>query len=267
MHKSFSDNLVLDRATARSIDSITIEKFGLPGVILMENAGRNSAEYLLSLRNAIDARDRDPVAICCGKGNNGGDGYVMARYLDNYGIPVKVLLFVDKSKIAQDALTHFRVMQNAGIEVIELYQDNKFDIQTMRRELGDVKWIIDGLFGTGLKGELKGPYAEIIFEINSFAASSADSKIFAIDIPSGLDCDSGEPIARITRLDNTLIDNNRVQNINFDFVADNFAIRADYTATFIGMKKGFLNAAAEKWLGQVKVIDIGIPKKALETLT
>ncbi len=225
----------------------------MPGVVLMENAGRNSVEFLLSLEKEKSLVG--PVVICCGKGNNGGDGYVMARYLDNYGIPIKVLLFAEESKIMQDALTHFKVMQKSGIKMIPLYQDDKFDIQKMRQELEGTSWIIDGLFGTGLQGELKGPYAEIIFEINSFAAN-ANAKILAIDIPSGLDCDSGNAIA--------ILDNPKISESINNVTANKFAIRADYTATFIGMKKGFLNAAAKKWLGEVKIIDIGIPRKAIE---
>src|SRR5580704_4639717 len=101
----------LTRAQVRQIDRRAIEEFGVPGVVLMENAGRSAAELLLSLGVG------GSVAICCGKGNNGGDGFVIARHLDNHGVAVRVLLFAEPEELTGDAAVNVRILQRAGLSL------------------------------------------------------------------------------------------------------------------------------------------------------
>src|SRR5215472_571114 len=98
----------LSRDEVRELDRRAIEEYGVPGVVLMENAGRGTAELLRSLGV------RGPVVICCGKGNNGGDGFVMARHLDNAGVAVRLLLFADPDRLTGDAAVNYRILARAG---------------------------------------------------------------------------------------------------------------------------------------------------------
>src|SRR5438067_9219883 len=104
--------MYLTRAQVREIDRRAIEEFGVPGVVLMENAGRSAAELLLSL--GING----PVLICCGKGNNGGDGFVIARHLDNHGIPIRVLLFASPDDLTGYAAVNYGIIQKTGLPLL-----------------------------------------------------------------------------------------------------------------------------------------------------
>jgi NAD(P)H-hydrate epimerase len=216
------DVMLLSRAEVRDLDCRAIQEYGIPGVVLMENAGRGCAELLRKL----DAKGT--VAICCGKGNNGGDGFVIARHLDSAQIPVKVLLFAPANSLAGDAAIHFRILVKAGLP-IENVAMQPLDRETLRRELAAADWIVDALFGTGLTGTVRPPFDEVIAEIND-----ASAQVLAVDLPSGLDCDTGQPLGP--------------------------TVRADHTATFVALKKGFTNPAAQAWLGRVHVLEIGLPR-------
>jgi NAD(P)H-hydrate epimerase len=216
--------MYLTRDQVREVDRRAIEEFGVPGVVLMENAGRGTAELLRAL--GIHGR----VAVCCGKGNNGGDGFVIARHLDNAGVPVRVLLFARPERLAGDAAINYRIIAQSGI-AMATYPDEP-DWPQVRRHLDGAEWLVDALFGTGLSGPLGAPFDQLIGEINAGRA-----KVMAVDIPSGLDCDTGEPLGAV--------------------------VRADHTATFVALKKGFTNPAARQWLGQVHVLDIGAPRVIL----
>jgi NAD(P)H-hydrate epimerase len=215
----------LTREQVRAVDRRAIEEFGVPGVVLMENAGRGAAELLRSLGAT------GPVVICCGKGNNGGDGFVMARHLDNEEIPVRVLLFGRPEELRGDAAVMYHIIARAGLPV-DVYADETLDEARLRGELASAQWIVDALFGTGLSGPVRTPFDQVVAAIN---ASSA--RVFAVDIPSGLDCDTGHPLGP--------------------------TVRAHHTATFVAMKKGFADPAARAWLGAVHVLGIGAPRKAL----
>jgi len=198
----------------------------MPGVVLMENAGRGAAERLKAL--GIHGR----VVLCCGKGNNGGDGFVMARHLDIFRVPVRVLLFASPKTLSGDAETNYRTIAQAGLP-ITLHADCKIDEDRLNQELASAEWVVDALFGTGLVGAVRPPFDGIIRSINSSPA-----RVLAMDIPSGLDCDTGEPAEP--------------------------TIRADHTVTFAALKKGFTNPGAPAWLGQVHLVDIGVPRVLLE---
>src|SRR5882724_7757046 len=94
----------ISREQVRALDRRAIEEYGVPGVVLMENAGRGAAEVLMALGV------RGPVLVCCGKGNNGGDGFVIARHLDNRGVPVRVFLFADPASLTGDAAVHYHIL-------------------------------------------------------------------------------------------------------------------------------------------------------------
>ena len=218
----------LSKHEVRELDRRAVEEYGMPGVVLMENAGRGAAVLLRSLGV------RGPVVICCGKGNNGGDGLVMARHLDNGQVPVKILLFGKPEELTGDAAGNYHILIKAGLPVqnVELHP---FDGEKLRRELAAAEWIVDALFGTGLAGPVRPPFDDVIAAINARSA-----RVLAVDIPSGLDADTGQSLGP--------------------------AVRADHTATFVGLKKGFVNPAAQEWLGRVHVLDIGMPRSLMQSL-
>lgn len=215
----------LSRAEVRDIDVRALHDYGLPGIVLMENAGRGAVEVLL--RAGVVGR----VAICAGKGNNAGDGFVIARHLDLRGIDVRVLLFCEPKDLAGDAALNYRVLQSAGLEGVVL--GTSPDAARLEAELGAAEWIVDALLGTGTRGAIREPYAAVIAAINR-----ARKKVFAVDLPSGMDCDTGEPLGA--------------------------CIRATQTATFVARKIGFDAPGASGWTGTVHVVNIGVPRQLLE---
>jgi NAD(P)H-hydrate epimerase len=219
--------MFLTRQQVREVDRLAIEEFGVPGVVLMENAGRGAAELLRAL--GVHGR----VVLCCGKGNNGGDGFVIARHLDNWQIPVRVLLFALPGELQGDALINYRIIRQSGL-AIEVHAE-PVNWPAVRQELAGAEWIVDALFGTGLSGPLRAPFDEVIRTINARSA-----RVLAVDIPSGLDCDSGRPLG--------------------------VCVRAKHTATFVALKRGFAEPTAKEWLGQVHVLDIGAPRRIVQSI-
>ncbi len=212
----------LSRAQVRDVDRRAIDDYGMLGLVLMENAGRNSAELLRTL--GIGGR----VTICCGKGNNGGDGFVIARHLENAGVDVQVLLCVPSFSLMGDAKVNLGILEKANTPIIA----PPFDWNT---ELAGSDWIVDALLGTGTQGTIREPFVSAIIAINS-----AKRKVFAVDLPSGLDCDTGQPLGT--------------------------CVRADHTATFVARKMGFDFPGTTEWTGAVHVIDIGVPRSLLQRL-
>ena len=217
--------MFLTRDEVRAIDRRAIEEFGVPGAVLMENAGRGAAEVLLSLGA------RGPVVVCCGKGNNGGDGFVIARHLDNRGVPVRVLLFAKPDELTGDAAINCEIVRRSGVP-LEVRGGQPVDVESLRRELAAAGWVVDALFGTGLAGAVRPPFDRVIAAINASGA-----QVLAVDIPSGLDCDTGAPLGP--------------------------TVRAQHTVTFVAPKTGFAETTARAWLGTVHVVDIGAPRAAL----
>src|SRR5262245_42400843 len=193
----------LTRAQAREFDRRAIEEFGVPGVVLMENAGRGVA---VQMRKYNPKKRR--VVVCCGKGNNGGDGFVIARHLDNFGWPVKILLFAKPSELTGDAATMFEIVKRSRIPMEYFPLDGLRTEDYLNEQLTMFAdgWIVDAVFGTGLAGPVREPFDRVITAINS-----SPSWVLSVDIPSGLDCDSGQPLGT--------------------------AVRADVTTTFIDLKK------------------------------
>jgi NAD(P)H-hydrate epimerase len=214
---------MLTRAQVRDLDRQAITEYGIPALVLMENAGRGAAELLLALGI------HGPVAVCCGKGNNGGDGMVMARHLHNRQIDVAVHLFAQPDHLSQETAQQWHIVTKAHIPV-HIWPASAD--AAVAAELARAEWIVDALFGTGLEGPVRAPLDRIITIVN---ASPGD--VFAVDIPSGLDADTGAPMGA--------------------------TVRARHTATFVASKKGYGNPVARAWLGRVHVIDIGVPLQLL----
>jgi NAD(P)H-hydrate epimerase len=210
----------LTRAQAREFDRHAIEHLGIPSAVLMENAGRGAAEVLRTIGV------HGTVVIACGKGNNGGDGLVIARHLANAGIEVTTLLFASPEDLSAAAALQWNIVTKMGLKA-QIVAGPKADEALLARIFARAEWIVDALFGTGLAGPVRPPFDRIISFIN---ASSA--RVLAVDIPSGLDADTGEPCGP--------------------------TIRAEHTVTFVAPKLGYRNPAAAAWLGQVHVVDIGI---------
>jgi NAD(P)H-hydrate epimerase len=228
-----SEMLVMSRDEVRAFDSMAINELGVAGVVLMENAGRGAAEVIVGTFNDEETQK---IGIFCGTGNNGGDGYVIARHLLNWGMDVDVIICGDKEKISGDALVNLKILEKIGqhVDVVDSQSaDAGQAVGELIKENG-YTLVVDSIFGTGLQGELRGGYAGIIRAINTSGA-----KITAIDIPSGLECDSGQPLV--------------------DHAGVSAAIKADVTVTFVAVKKGFkANPDSSKYIGEVYVTSIGV---------
>ncbi len=215
----------MSRDEVRAFDSWAIKTLGVPGTVLMENAGRSCVELI---KEKLAGASEPRVCIFCGTGNNGGDGYVIARHLLNSGFKVTVVLCGDRSKIKGDAKVNLDILEglNQPIEQLNLKSDN-ITAQVKTYAAG-ANMLVDALFGTGLKGQLNDVYKQLIKSINN-----RDCPILAVDIPSGLDCDTGEPLGA--------------------------AIKANYTVTFVAVKKGFtFEDKATQYTGQIFVASIGV---------
>jgi NAD(P)H-hydrate epimerase len=218
--------MFLTRDESRQLDRRAIEEFGVPGVVLMENAGRGMAELLLRLGV------QGTVAVCCGGGNNAGDGFVIARHLDNARVPVRVLLFGDPADLKGDAAVNYHILARAGLP-IEVFADPQQREADLRNELARADWVVDALLGSGLTGAVRPPFDLVIRAINACRA-----RVLAVDIPSGLDADTGRAAGE--------------------------AVRAAHTATVAAWKQGFREPAAREYLGDVHLIDMGCPARLLQ---
>ncbi len=228
------------REQVRELDRRAMEEYGMPGVILMENAGRGAAEVAAEMLGdpagspALRVAGKR-VVIFCGKGNNGGDGFVVGRHLHNRGAKVEFVLACRPEEIDPwtDAGINLQIAQKMGLHAhVASAEDGRFEAAGLERS---ADLIVDALLGTGLTGDVREPYLSLIRLINA-----ADKPVLAIDIPSGLDCDAG----RILRA----------------------AVRATRTATFVLPKLGFTLAEGPAQTGQVVVVDIGIPKELAESI-
>lgn len=212
----------LTRDEVREVDRRAMQEFGLCGLVLMENAGRGCADLLARL--GVEGR----VCICCGKGNNAGDGFVVARHLEAARIDVEVLLLTDPDELTGDAAVNLEILRSAGTPMRRLDPNGP----QLAASLRTADWIVDALLGTGLRGEVREPFAGTIEQINQ-----AGRNVLAVDLPSGLDCDTGQPLGA--------------------------CVRADHTATFVARKRGFDAPEAAEWMGTVHVLLIGVPRLLL----
>lgn len=214
----------MSRDEVRGVDAWAINELGVPGVVLMENAGRSCAEFIAEKLKAGGGRK---VCIFCGTGNNGGDGYVIARHLLNSGFEPATVICGDYEKIRGDARINLEILERMGGAIEQLDPKDEAARRRVAESARGADMIVDALFGTGLAGQLRGGYGELVESINGL-----DCPIFAVDMPSGLHCDSGKPLGA--------------------------AIRAAYTVTFVAAKKGFAAPDAAGYTGEVYVASIGI---------
>jgi NAD(P)H-hydrate epimerase len=179
----------------KEMDRRTIQEMGIAGIVLMENAARGATRRFLDhFTPGKGAR----VLILCGRGNNGGDGYVMARYLRGSGLEVTVLVLSSWGKISGDALTNLEIIKKmGGLRVLEVPDEAQWE--TRRREMESHDYIIDGILGTGINAPVEGFYREGIE-----AANDSGKRIMAIDIPSGLNADNGQVMGVAVRADLTV---------------------------------------------------------------
>jgi NAD(P)H-hydrate epimerase len=224
---SMSDAIVLTTEQVRALDKRAIEEYGMPGVILMENAGRGAAEIALTML----PRKTPRVLILCGRGNNGGDGFVIGRHLHNHGVGVEFRLATSADKIdpASDAGVNLGIVQKMGLPLREIIDAS----QVQPIEKGRYDLLIDALLGTGLSGEVREPTRSLIGAINN-----SGIPVLAVDTPSGLNTDTGEILG--------------------------VAVRATCTVTFAAAKRGFFQGNARDYVGALHVVDIGIPLELLE---
>ena len=218
-------DFVLTREQVRDVDRIAIDEYGMSGLVLMENAGRGAAEIV------HQEAPPGPIAILCGSGNNGGDGYVIARHLELLGRAVSVISVVPLNALSGDARANAQIAVLGKIPFREIERKEEF-----AEALDSVGTIIDCLLGTGAIGAPRKLYAEAIRGANAKSAFRV-----AIDVPSGLDCDRGEP-----------------QEPTF---------RAHQTVSFVASKPGLGGSAAAPYVGTLHVVAIGVPKALLERVS
>lgn len=211
----------------RELDRRTIEEVGIPGVVLMENAGRGAADHLCRLFASLHP---GPVLVLAGKGNNGGDGYVIARHLLNRGWHVQTLVTAALEAIRGDARIHLDALRRSGGDVA--FAPHSKALAEALADQNNAALIVDALLGTGLTAEVRGLYAEAIDWVNGMPVP-----VVSVDIPSGIDADTGKICGR--------------------------AIRADLTATFALPKIGHAVQPGAALSGILEIVDIGIPAPLL----
>ncbi len=206
----------------REIDRRAIEELGIPGIVLMENAGRSAAQML---EREYAALFPGPLLVLCGKGNNGGDGYVLARSLRDRGWNVRVLALARRDEIGGDAALHWDILA-ASSAPPEFIPSKEVLAEEFKSE--SFCLLVDALLGTGSKGAPRGLLAEAIKLLNAHPAP-----VLSLDIPSGVDSDTG--------------------------AVEGEAVRAELTGTFALAKIGLANSPGHEFAGRIELLDIGLP--------
>ena len=214
----------------RDMDRLAIESHGIPGLVLMESAGKGAARVLLA---QFADHLKAGVGIICGKGNNGGDGFVMARYLADHRIRVTVYLLAKTSMVKGDAAANLNRLAPLNIPVIEVPDENAFSKAIS--SLDQHGLLVDAILGTGLSADVKGFFKTVIDYMNQ-----RPTPIFAVDVPSGLNSDTGQPCGA--------------------------CIRAQATATFALPKIGHFSYPGAEYTGKLEIIDIGIPEAVVQSV-
>ena len=214
-------------AQMRNLEEIAIKQYGIPGIVLMENAGRATVEAMV--RRFGNPRDK-VCAILVGPGNNGGDGLVIARHLHQLGGRPEVFLLVPGNKIKGDAATNLKIVRKLPIPIHRLCSTK--DLAKAEGRFNAANLLVDSIFGTGLAREIGSPYLEVIARINRLACPK-----IAVDIPSGLHADSGRLLGE--------------------------CVQADLTVTFGLAKTGLVTGQSRRFVGVLETADIGIPPAAV----
>ncbi len=220
---------ILTAAQMQRIDRATSERYGVPSLTLMENAGRGIVEFL---SDRFSPLEEQRIAILCGRGNNGGDAMVAARLLRERGVKPRVLLLTDPKNLRGDAAINYERLSASGApETVE----NPEAWQRLRPGLGGTTLLIDGLLGTGLAKPVMGFLLEVVRDINS---SFPGARVVAVDLPSGVAADSGELIGE--------------------------SVQADASVTFTAPKVAHVFPPACERVGEWVVKHIGTPREAME---
>lgn len=230
--------LVLSRDAVRRVDRVAVDRYGIPSIVLMENAAIGLRERSLAMMLGLGT---ERVVILAGPGNNGGDGLALARHLHNAGAEPLVLLAADPERLAArggDAATNLAIVQKMRIELERL--DRSAGAELLERSASGPVLIVDALLGTGLRDAATGIVRDAILHVNRVRAPRMG--VLAVDVPSGLDCDTGEP------------------------AGGGPAVIADATVTFVALKPGMLRLEAQRWTGDVTVAEIGVPRELVEEL-
>jgi hydroxyethylthiazole kinase-like uncharacterized protein yjeF len=213
-------------ARMRRIDQAAIHRYGIPVLLLMDNAGRSVAEIA---RDWLRRRHGKKVIVVCGGGNNGGDGVAAARYLTGWGYAVRVYYLKNPQSWRGDPAAHFRIARRMGVP-FEAF--GRIPPRERLRRLRRADVLIDALLGTGTRGPLRVPFFDAIAAMNA-----AKKPIIAVDLPSGLDPDTGD--------------------------VDDIAVKARATVTLAAPKRGLLQSRARRHVGKLIVADIGVPSTLL----
>jgi NAD(P)H-hydrate epimerase len=221
---------ILNAAQMREADRFTIEDIGIPSLVLMENAGR---QVVAAMEAAYEARLDGRVAVLCGRGNNGGDGFVVARTLAQRGIDVAVFVVAALADVRGDARINLDILGRLGITVVEVNDEQAWELHFS--EIAQCSVIVDAIFGTGLKTPLAGMMETVVADVNA-----SNIPIVAIDLPSGLSADT--------------------PHLNGP------CIHAWMTVTLAAPKLPLVLPPAEGYAGDVVIADIGIPHEVLEGL-
>ncbi len=207
----------------RSLDARTIEEVGVPGPVLMETAGRGVVRALWA--RYAERAAAGTVVVVCGRGNNGGDGFVVARCLGNQGVDVRVLLLGSRDRVRGDAAVHLGAFLGSGGDLLEV---DGGSLDGARAAVQGASLLVDAVLGTGLEADVRGAAAGAIEWMNR-----APAPVVSVDIPSGVSSDTGRVCGR--------------------------AVRADLTVTFAWPKRGHFLLPGASLRGELVVVDIGIP--------
>jgi NAD(P)H-hydrate epimerase len=220
--------LALSRAKVREVDAVAMDEYSLPGVVLMENAGRNASEAIVRLFDSISGQD---VVVVVGSGNNGGDGLVIARYLELAGAKVRVVLAAPPQRFRGDSLTNLEIINRSGIDLVCLAGAVA---ERWQNALLSATCVIDAILGTGTTGAARGDSKVAIKSLLGRMKIDPRPRVISIDVPSGFDCDRGVPCGP--------------------------CVCANETLTFVASKQGFMTIDAKRYTGRIQIIDIGVPQ-------
>ncbi len=226
---------VLSVAQIRQVDTVAVRDFGMNSLVLMENAGRGCADF-------IDARlnRSSGIVVLCGPGNNGGDGLVIARHLHAMGHQISLWMIAERGKLSQDADANLRIVEHTKIRISWIGErlttpELEQAWTQLRSDCGSNLVVVDALLGTGATGQPRALMADVLRLVNA-----ASLQRIAIDIPTGLDAETGKP--------------------------SDTTFQADITLTFVAKKPGFAESCAATFLGEVRVLPIGVPPEVFDRI-
>src|SRR5574338_522543 len=219
---------ILNAQQMREADRRTIEEIGIPSLVLMENAGR---QVVAAMEAAFDELRSSRVAVLCGRGSNGGDGFVVARTLTLRGIECTVFLLGDIGEVRGDARTNLEILGRLGVTVVEVPDAQAWELHFS--EISQHDLIVDAIFGTGFRGALSGMIETVVADVNNTAIP-----VVSIDLPTGLSADAAE--------------------------VEGEAIQASMTVTLAAPKIPLVLPPGEARAGALVISDVGIPSPVID---